>query len=212
MRLRSSTVIEVLDRELRAVDGRAVDDVAAHGAVGDDEVLVKRREPLLEAGVGNLDAAGDGDGGEKLLVREAGLKVDLRDHRELDLDLDQGLIHALKLERRGGGEDVRGNLLAEERLVRLEHVLGGLARERDLVSARGLALELGHGALDGIGGAEVRENAFAGLHLEGFVVLERGEERLRQGVQIHGCAGPMEEWKGVAPFYGAPFGPPRPSQ
>ena len=177
---------KVFELQLRAVHGRAVNDVAADGAVRDDEILVEGREPGLEARIRNLNAARDGHIPEELFVRHAGLEINLRDHRELDLD--QRLIHFCHLEDGRRSKNVRGDLLAEERLSRAEHVLRRLARERNLVAARRLSLLLGHRALNRVSGFEVVENAFAGLHFERSVVLICLKERLRECGKIHRLA------------------------
>jgi len=88
----------------------------------------------------------------------------------------------------GSRKDARGNLFAEERLGRPEHVLGRLARERNLVAARRLSLLLGNRALHFVRRFEVVENAFAGLHFERSIVLICLKERLRECGKIHRLA------------------------
>ena len=72
--------IEAGNGERLAVNGRAVNDAAADGAVGNHQVFVERREPSFKAGVRNFNAAGDGDVFKKLFVAHAARQIHLGDH------------------------------------------------------------------------------------------------------------------------------------
>ena len=72
--------IEAGNCERLAVNGRAVNDSAADGAVGNHQVFVERREPSFKAGVRNFNAAGDGDVFKKLFVAHAARQIHLGDH------------------------------------------------------------------------------------------------------------------------------------
>ena len=79
-----------LDRELGAIDRRAIEHVAAHRAVAHHEVLGKRGEPCRKASVGHLHVAGDGAVVQQLVERHVGRKVLLG--REAELHLHERLI------------------------------------------------------------------------------------------------------------------------
>ena len=119
--------IEAGNGERLAVNGRAVNDAAADGAVGNHQVFVERREPSFKAGVRNFNAAGDGDVFKKFFVAHAARQIHLGDHREFNLN--ERFVHVVKFERAGRCKDMRLGLFAKERFGGAEHILRRFARE-----------------------------------------------------------------------------------